>query len=202
MKNLQELAVILSSILGVGGYASYFYGIYAGRVKPHPVTWFIWAAATGIVAATSWTAGAGNGVWATAATAGMCLMVALTALRRHASTPTRGEAMLIVVIIIALLIWRLTRDPFTAVTLITLVDILAFAPTWRKAWKNPHEEDILTFTISAVKFALVLAALKQVNWTTMLYPMVQVMMFVAFIAMLLWRRGLSRQDSIVEGRDC
>ena len=84
--------------------------------------------------------------------------------------------------------WVVTDNALNAVIVVTVVDALAFIPTFRKTFINPHEETIITFTFSAVTMALSLAALENFNLTTALYPASLVFTNILFVLMTLARR--------------
>ena len=81
-----------------------------------------------------------------------------------------------------------TDDPVGSVILITIIDALAFVPTFRKSYHKPNEETASTYSLSALKFAVAIAALSTVSVTTALYPLSLVVTNGVFVMMLLSRR--------------
>lgn len=82
--------------------------------------------------------------------------------------------------------------------LITVIDTLGFAPTFRKAYHKPQEETLITFALSAVKFVISIVALSNYSTVTVLYPASLVLMNGLFVAMLIIRRkqlGITKEKS-------
>lgn len=95
-------------------------------------------------------------------------------------------------------LWAITDSPLTAVILITIIDALGFAPTFRKAYHKPQEETMITFVLSAVKFVIAIAALSNYSTVTVLYPASLVLMNGLFVAMLIVRRkqlGITKEKN-------
>src|SRR5690606_35486997 len=92
--------------------------------------------------------------------------------------------------LLAIVTWALTKNPAAAAILITIIDTLAFYPTFRKSWHKPYEDSTFAFTIATVKFAISLFALENISIATFLYPLSLVVMNGAFVIMLIWRRHL------------
>ena len=87
-------------------------------------------------------------------------------------------------------LWLYTKNPVSAVVLITITDTFAFLPTVRKGYGKPNEETAATFALSGTKYFLSLFALNRFTVTTALYPSVLVTLNALFVAMLLIRRKM------------
>ena len=89
---------------------------------------------------------------------------------------------------VSLIPWLLTDNPLLSVVLITLIDALGFLPTVRKSYNKPHQETLITFALSTLKYALVVIALQNYTIVTTLFPLSLVIMNGLFVIMLLIRR--------------
>jgi hypothetical protein len=69
--------------------------------------------------------------------------------------------------------------------LISIIEVLAFAPTFRKAFARPYEETVLTFALSTAACLLGVAGLGQITIITALYLATAVVMNGGLVAMLL-----------------
>jgi hypothetical protein len=82
----------------------------------------------------------------------------------------------------------ITSDPLIAVIVVSIADLLAFIPTFRKSFHKPFEETLATFSLGAVRDVfgiLSLQSLTVVNW---LYPATLMISDSAFALMLVVRR--------------
>jgi len=68
-------------------------------------------------------------------------------------------------------VWFLLRDALLAVVLVSLIDLLAlaFLPTFRKAYTEPHSETTATYVQSGIADGLALLAFSVFNVTTSPY---------------------------------
>ena len=90
----------------------------------------------------------------------------------------------------AILPWVLTKDPLGSVILISLIDLIAFYPTFRKTWARPFDETLITYALGGSVMALSTCALTVFNVTTLLYPAVFTLGNLVFIGFCLWRRSI------------
>ena len=169
----------------------YIRAILKGTTRPHVFSWFIWAAVTFTVATAQLAGGAGVGAWPIALSGLITGGVALLALSKSADTSiARMDWVFLTLAATALPLWWLTNDPLAAVLILTSVDLLGFGPSIRKAWALPQEENALFFTIGAIRNGFVILALELYSWTTALFPAAVGLACLAFVAMILIRRGV------------
>lgn len=179
---------ILAIVLAIAGYTPYFRDIFKGKTRPHAFTWFIWALLTAIAFFAQLSAGGSFGSWVTGATALISIAITVLALRRGRQDIAKIDWVFLGGCLAALGLWALTKSPTASVVLITLIDALAFAPTFRKSFVRPYSETLITYAVSALKFAIALAALGSFSVATVLYPTSLVVTNGLFVAMVLWRR--------------
>ncbi|MEN9390070.1 MAG: hypothetical protein RLZZ283_170 [Candidatus Parcubacteria bacterium] len=181
---------VLAVLCGVAGYAVYAKGIIDGKIKPHAFSWFVWALLTGIAYAIQMTEGGGAGAWVTGVTALFCFVFFLVGLGASSRLYiTSIDWFYFAGALAAIPLWFFTSNPLLAVLLITLIDAIAFAPTFRKAYYNPETESLWQSSLASVKFAFGLAALSTITLSTALYPASLVLMNAIFFLMILWRRA-------------
>lgn len=85
-------------------------------------------------------------------------------------------------------LWYFTSDPLSAVIILPLVDVLGFAPTARKAFSFPFDEDLRFFFIFMLRNLIVILALEQRSLTTVLFPATIAAACFSLIVMVLYRR--------------
>jgi hypothetical protein len=99
----------------------------------------------------------------------------------------------------AIPLWSLTSTPLYSVILISIIDIVAFLPTFRKARLDPGAETLLSYNIGNIKFLLALAALEQYNFVTVFYPAVVILSNVSFVLYSLYLRRVVQSAGPVSG---
>lgn len=88
-----------------------------------------------------------------------------------------------------LVVWYQTSDVVLSVVLASIISLLGFAPTIRKAWKGAREETVTTFALNSLKFLIALFALQTVSVVTALYPALLFVTNAGFAVYLLVRRA-------------
>lgn len=182
----------LAVALGVLGYVPYILGLYKKTVTPHAFSWFVWALLTAIAFIAQVKDGAGPGAWITGVTAAFSIVFSIYGWCYGKRNITRSDWAVFMACLLAIPLWVLTKSPLWSVILITVIDALAFAPTFRKSYNKPHEEPVSTFALSGLKFVVALFALENISVITALYPASLVIMNGAFVALLIVRRKILR----------
>lgn len=188
----------MATLLALYSYIPYFRDIFAGKTKPHAFSWLVWFLLTAIAFIAQIKDNGQAGAWVTGFTAIVALMIFIAAITRGEKNITRSDWLCLIGSFLAMGLWAVTDSPLTAVLLITLIDALGFAPTFRKAFRNPQEETLVTFALSAVKFVIAIAALGNYSTVTVLYPASLVLMNGLFVAMLIIRRkqlGITKEKN-------
>ncbi len=170
-------------------YATYFRDVWAGRTKPHAVSWLIWGVLTAIGFAGQVAGDAGPGAWATGLTAAVCLVVSGIGFAGGRTDIVRLDWVSLAGATIALALWAITRDPLLSVAIVTGIYALGYVPTFRKSYYRPHEETLATYALAGAANFVSLFALKEFSLLTALYPVAMLAMNWAFSAMLQVRRG-------------
>lgn len=179
---------ITATLLALYSYIPYFRDIFAGKTKPHALSWFVWFLLTAIAFVAQIKDNGGAGAWVTGFTAIVAFAIFIAAIARGEKNITKSDWLCLVGSFLAMGLWAITDSPLTAVILITVIDALGFAPTFRKAFRRPQEETMITFALSAIKFVIAIAALSNYSTVTVLYPASLVLMNGLFVAMLIIRR--------------
>ncbi len=176
-------------VVGFIGYVPYFTTILSGKTKPHAFTWFVWGLLTAIAFGGQIVGGGGAGTWVTGFTAIISFVIFGLALFRGKRDFPLADWLCLSGCLLALLVWFLTDSPLGAIVLITLIDLLAFVPTFRKTYRSPESEPAATYVLSAIKFVFGIAALQSFSVLTVLYPASLVLTNGLFVVMLLVRRS-------------
>lgn len=167
----------------------YITGILRGETRPHVFTWFIWGVGTLIVFVAQLLDGGGYGAMVIGISGIITFGIALLALSRQADRSiVRMDWVFLALAASALPLWFATESALSAVIILTIVDLLGFGPSVRKAIDHPWEENATFFTIGAIRNAFVLMALANYTWTTMLFPAAVGAACLLFVLLILARR--------------
>ena len=132
--------------------------------------------------------GAGAGAWATGTSAVIIFFIVGVTLTHADKQIVFFDWFALAGAFIGIVLWRLTANPLLAIIAVTIADAFAFIPTFRKAYHKPHEETLIEYFFSAIKWIITLPALGALNLTTALYPISLIFTNSAFVIMAIARR--------------
>ena len=188
---LKALFSAAALILTFAAFVPYYRGILRNEIQPHVFTWFIWAAGTVIVFIAQLSDGGGIGAWPIGVSGLLTGGVAILALMRAGDTSiVRMDWVFLILAASALPLWFFTSTALSAVIILTIVDLLGFGPSVRKAYEAPLEESATFFIIGAIRNGFVLLALENVSWTTALFPAAVGIACICFVALIFARRQM------------
>lgn len=186
---VKELLSALAMVLTLAAFGPYIRGILKGQVRPHLFSWLIWGSTTLVVFFAQLAGGGGVGAWPIGLSALVTLGVAALAfLYRGERKATRADRWFLAAAFSSLPLWYFTANPFWAVAVLTLVDVLGFGPTWLKAYHRPREEQMRLFAVMALRNLTAAWALEVYSPTTLLFPLTIAGVCLAFLSMVALRR--------------
>ncbi len=186
---IKEILNAVAIVLTIVAFIPYARSILSGQTKPHVFSWIIWGLATSIVFFAQLADGAGVGAWSTGVSGIGTFYIAFLAYQRQADgSITKIDWVFFILALASLPLWYATHNPFWAVVILTTVDTLGFAPTFRKAYHSPYEEQVLLYVLMTIRNLVAIAALEHYSWTTVLFPAFISWTCVMFIAMVIVRR--------------
>lgn len=164
---ISAIAITLTFI----AFIPYIRAIIRNQVKPHVFSWLIWSITTSVVFLAQLNEGGGVGAWPIGISALITIGIAMLAFIKRADISiARIDWLFLTVALLSLPLWYFTSDPVWTVIILTMVDVLGFGPTIRKAYSLPYSESLLFFATFALRDILVVMALEKYSLTTALFP--------------------------------
>jgi hypothetical protein len=199
----------LLSLVGVAltliAFVPYIFGILQGKVKPHVFSWVTWGITTFVVFLAQLKANGGAGAWVIGISGSITILIAVLAFIKRADLAiTKVDWVFFLSALSSLPLWYFTSDPFWAVFILTIVDILGFGPTLRKSYSDPHSESLTFLGLFLVRNILVIFALESYSATTVLFPALVAFACGTVMSVIALRRrtidpSLSTTNSFNEG---
>ena len=134
----KEIIGAIALAIGVIGYIPYFIGMYKNTVKPHIFSWFIWGLIMETVFIIQWENHSGPGSWVTAISSLFCIIVCLFGWKDGDKNIKRSDWTVLVVCQLAIPLWYVIQNPVFTMILLTVIEIVAFYPTFHKSWWCPY----------------------------------------------------------------
>jgi hypothetical protein len=183
--------------LTIMAFFPYLRAILSGTTRPHVFSWVIWGATTFVVFLAQLDGKGGAGAWPIGVSGSITICIAFLAYAKRADIAiTKTDWLFFIAALSSLPLWYLTSDPLWAVVVLTVVDVLGFGPTIRKAYRVPHSESVLFFALFAARNLLVVLALENYSVTTVLFPAVMAAACLSLMALLTYRRrALETEDN-------
>ena len=185
----KEVFSFIAIALTFIAFFPYIRSIHQGKTKPHVFSWVIWGSTTFVVFLAQLADHGGVGAWPIGVSGLITIYVACLAyVKKTDQTITNTDWLFFVSAMSALPLWYMTSDPMWAVVVLTLVDVLGFGPTFRKAYAHPYEEQLMFFVLMTVRNVFVLIALEHYSVTTVLFPALTGAVGALLIVMVWCRR--------------
>lgn len=187
----KQLLAMLAMMISLVGNGAYVVSIIQGKTKPHFFTFLIWTIIISLIFLAQLQDHAGLAAWATGINGAFCAIIALFAFKgRRAIEVVALDWWCLALSLSAIPLWYVTSSPFWSVILLTLIDILAFAPTVRKTMLKPFEENLFGHFTIALQQAVILVALEHYSVVTSFYAVSMVLAICGFILFTQYKRGL------------
>lgn len=186
---MKEEFAIIAALLAIAGNVPYLIEIVKGRVQPHAYTWFVWSIVSGVVFFGQVAKGAGIGALPTAASEIFTIIIFFFSLKYGFKHVTKTDTIFLVVALLGIIPWILTKDPTLSVIVVVMIDVVAFAPTLRKAWVEPKTESPILYFTNAVRHILALFSLEAYNTATMLHSIAMITTNTLMTGILAIRRA-------------
>lgn len=187
---MKEVFAIVAALLALASYVPYFNGLLKGRVQPHAYTWGIWSLVSGITLFAQIAKGAGIGAVPTATAALLTFCIFLLSIKFGFRQITRIDTAFLILALVAIIPWLVTKDPTVSVILAVSIDVLGFVPTLRKTWLLPTSESLATYGLNIVRHMLSLFALEAYNVATVLHSAAMLVMNSTIVAVIVRRAGI------------
>lgn len=178
----------LAAVISVVTTLPYIRDTAKGRTTPHVFTWLVWMLTAAIGFGAQIVGGAGPGAWQTGSMTVLTAVILGMSIRQGESQITMVDWWSLTGCVIAGALWALTENPTLSIILVSLIDAVAYVPTYRKSWRRPGQETLSSHAWCGVTHVLSLAALSHYSLVTALYPTVLLVADVGLTGLLIARR--------------
>ncbi len=179
---------LVAGIFAIYCFIPYIRDIFKKKTTPHMYSWFLWGLLQIIGAVAIVIKGGGYGAVELSVGSIFCFYIFSLSFKYGTKNITRLDTICLFLAIFTILIWILTKDPLHAILLISIIDFIAFVPTYRKGFKEPYSETVSNYFISALASSFAILALSVYSFTNVFYLATLVFTNVVFAFLLLYRR--------------
>ena|SRR3990167_7023075 len=185
---------LVAALLAVAGNLPYLIDIVKKRVQPHAYSWFVWSIVSAITFFGQVAKGAGVGAIPTAASEIFTIIIFFFSLRYGFKKITKTDNLFLILALVSLIPWLITKDPTLSIIIVVTIDLLAFTPTLRKTWRYPKSETPTLYLMNVLRHTLALFSLQAYNIATTLHAIA--MITVNSFMTILTTRGNTKKVKI------
>ena len=185
---MKETIAIIAAIIAIIGNVPYLRDVISKRVQPHPYTWLVWTIVSGVTFFGALQKGAGVGAIPTGAAEIFTVIIFFFSLQYGFKQIKRIDTYFLIIALLGLIPWALTKDPTISVIIVVSIDLVAFIPTLRKTWQQPKSETPMLFSMNVVRHILTLFSLQAYNIATMLHSISMIVVNSIMTSIILFKK--------------
>ena len=191
--NIKISLSILATIIGTLAFYPYLRDIISLKTKPHMYTWLIWVITQGTAIIGMWYGGGSWGTMNLIFGTFLVMGVFLFSFKYGTKNITKTDTVILVLALGAIFIWWQTQQPLLAVIMVSAIDFLGYIPSFRKSYKDPWSETLLTWIAFSISNTLAIFALGEYNLLTMTYLVTITLANLTLFSICFFRRPLVGQ---------
>lgn len=179
---------ILATVLGSISFLPYLRDILLKKTKPHVYSWLVWTIIQTVGVLAMIKGGASFGSLGLAIGSLFCFIIFVLSFKYGTRNITRLDTFLLISALIIIIVWLIQKDPLISVILVTLIDLIAFIPTYRKTYLAPDTETLSSYYLLVSANILSIFAIAHYSLATTLYISSLVTTDMIMIFILIFRR--------------
>lgn len=183
------LYMFLTFAVGIPSFVIYYKHEVLGSISPHPITWLIWFVTQVAATVGMWIGGGGYGMYYYVFYSFTILLIFCTTLYMNRGMDVvLKDVICLVVCTVGIAIWAIFDNPVLGVVILTLVDVYAFYPTYRKSFYKPWSESMWGWGLSVPIYIFSMLAMSEYNPLTIIYPVGMLLCTIILMVLLHIRR--------------
>jgi hypothetical protein len=186
--NLAQVLLYLSIASNITAYVIYFVSIFRNKIKPHAFTFLAWSLIIGVNFLVQIFSGVGKSSILLGTNLLGCFFIFIFCLIKGYTSYDKIDWLCLILAIVAIILWVITRTPLYSVILSCIIDLLAFIPSFRKSFHKPQDDSALTFIVSGFEYLLSFPSYQVFSFLVLLYPVCVLTLDFSYAGMILIRR--------------
>ncbi len=133
--------------------------------------------------------GAGAASIATGVAEFFTILIFIFSLKNGFKHIKKIDTIFLIVALLGLIPWFITKDPTLSVIIAVLIDLIAFIPTLRKTWEHPKTEHSLLYVMNVTRHILTLLSVSSFNIATTLHSITMIITNTLMTIFILKKRN-------------
>jgi hypothetical protein len=184
----KEVLWIITILILAYWHGKYIVDTYKWTTTPHLFSWIIFFITGSIAFLIQYQAGAWPWAWSTSGTIVTATIIIFLSLKQWEKNITFTDTISFVFGLWAIALYLWISSPIYALLLVTLINIFAFYPTFRKSYRKPSEETLIAYIFAAARSFISIFALSHISLLTIITPIFIVIINVVFVTMVYIRK--------------
>jgi len=186
--NLKIIFLIFSITCGLSAFIPYLFDTFKLKTRPHIYTWIIWALTQGTATLAIFYGGGRLGGVELAIGVVLQIVVIIFSLKYGTKDITKSDKIILLIAFLAIIIWWQLKQPILSVIMVSTIDVFGYIPTFRKSYKDPWSETLVTWILFAMSDIFAMLALSKYNFLTVTYLASITVVNLSFFIFCLSRR--------------
>ena len=186
--SMQNALIVIAGVLAVVAIAPYLQDTLRGKTRPNIITWFTWTLLNALSAAAAFAGHAYQTAVFAAAVTLVTASVVVFGLRDGIKKYGVFDYVCQALALVGIVLWQLSGEPAVAMTLSIIASFIGSLPTYRHAWRAPHEETWQAFGLDGAAAVVAALSVTQLSYLALAYPVYIALSDVSLVGVILWRR--------------
>jgi hypothetical protein len=171
---MKETIAIVAACMAIIGNVPYLIDVLKNKIKPHPYTWLVWSIVSAVTFFGQVSKGAGVGAIPTGVAEIFTVIIFFFSLRYGFKNIQKRDTIFLIIALLGLVPWAITKDPTISVIIVVGIDLIAFIPTIRKTAEHPKTESPALYSMNVTRHTLSLFSLEAYNIATTLHSITMI----------------------------
>lgn len=187
---MKEILASIAVVVAIIGNIPYLRDVITKKIQPHPYTWLIWTIVSAVTFFGQVAKGAGVGAIPTGVAELFTVVIFLFSLQYGFKNIKRKDTYFLIVALLGLIPWILTKDPTLSVIIVVGIDVVAFVPTLRKTYAHPKTETPILYSMNVLRHILTLFSLQTYNIATTLHSLVMIILNTVMTIFIIRKKNI------------
>ena len=165
-----QILLYISIVSNIIAYTIYLGFIIKNKIKPHGITYLVWAIILGL----NFIIQIVSGVGISSALLGFnfigCFLIFILCYKKGYINYDKLDWICFGLAILAVVVWIISKTPIYSVILSCVIDLLALIPSFRKSFSKPWDDSPIAFWTSGAEYLISLPSYNIYSVVSLLYP--------------------------------
>ena len=170
MNDLKAIFGLTAAVVSIFCYIPYIITTIKGTTRPNIATWSTWMLLSIVVTASSFASGAFNTLWVPLCGVIGQGAIACLAIKYGKGNWSKFDLVCLFFVGLGLAFWWHFNSPIMALVMAIAVDLVGVLPTFKKSYKDPESENLLTWVLYLVSSVFLILSVETWTWSIGMFP--------------------------------